>query len=98
MLKLKPAAGSEKKFISALRVISAQTEGTPGCLESSLFQVSEDCDRLCYFERWASDEDLKRHVRTENYKRLLSLIESSADVPEMDFYRVLDYAGMGTCQ
>ena len=98
MLRLKPTAGYEKRFISALKLISAQTEGSPGCLESSLFQVSDECDLFCYFERWASDEDLKRHIKTENYKRLLSLIEASADIPELDYYRVLDYAGVGTRQ
>ncbi len=95
MLRLKPAAGYEKSVVSALKVISVQTEGTPGCMQSLLYREADECDRLCYLVLWNSDEDLRRHLRTKNFRKLLSLIEASADAPELDFFHVIQHTGLG---
>ncbi len=93
-LRLTPASGYKERFVSALKVISAQAEGTPGCLQSALYQDVWDEDILVYWELWASDEDLTWHLKTEHYRNLLILIELSTGRPELHFYDVAAHRGL----
>jgi quinol monooxygenase YgiN len=95
-LRLRPAAGMKYSFVSALQEISALAEAMPGCLESLLYRAADDEDVLLYFERWVSEEDLVRHLKTESYGKLLSMMEQSADWPELNFYQVVKHTGLDT--
>ena len=94
ILRLRPAPDRKECFVSALQTISALAEATPGCLESSLYRATGEDGVFLYFERWSSGEDLKRHLRTESYRKLLFLIELAADVPALSFYDVVTHRGM----
>lgn len=74
------------------------TRQAHGCVNCTL-SVSADSqepERIVYTEVWSSDDDLRSHVRSDAFRRLLSLMEESLDAPAIEFQladrrRGLDY-------
>jgi hypothetical protein len=49
-------------------------------------------------ERWDSEADLQRHVRSEAYQRILAAIELSRVRPEIQFYYTSESKGIELIQ
>jgi len=69
------------------------TRVMPGCLGCRLYH---DPDKNTHFleSRWASEEDLIRHIRSDVYKKLLLLMELGADAPSIEFFTVSEVRGL----
>lgn len=46
-----------------------------GCIDYDLYASTTNTDRLLIYETWQSDEDLKRHMDSEHFKRLVPRLE-----------------------
>jgi quinol monooxygenase YgiN len=57
-------------------------------------QDASDETSLIVEERWASQEDLERHVRSADYRNFLGLLESAVEKPEVEFHEVAKTSGM----
>ena len=69
------------------------TRVTPGCVGCRLYQDSDT--NTHYLEsRWETSEDLIRHIRSDEYKRLLLLMELGAEAPSIEFFKVSDVKGL----
>lgn len=51
-----------------------------GCISYDLYKSTTNDDRYMIIETWTSEEDLKAHMETEHFKRL---------VPELEKYSTL---------
>jgi len=69
----------------ALAAWAGPTEVEPGCLNCRILQDDGDSKALCYEAQWKSREDLLRHVRSEQYKRLLQLMDLGSEPPSLSF-------------
>jgi quinol monooxygenase YgiN len=49
-------------------------------------------------ERWASEEDLERHVRSQDYRQLLLIMELAKTSPEVRFDTVSSSTGFETIE
>lgn len=50
--------------------------------------------KFVYVEEWASDAELRRELRAERLRDLLSLMESSAAAPTLEFRTVTEVRGL----
>lgn len=94
IIKLWAAPEHKELLVSAIRTIATRTEGMPGCRESALYLASGDEGGLLYLELWESNEDMQRHLKTDNYRKLLSLIELSVYAPVVSFFEVVLQGGI----
>ena len=76
----------------------APTRRERGCVSCQLALSSESSDpmRISYSEVWSSEEDLREQVRSDRFSRLLELMESALEPPQLEFQlpggaRGLDY-------
>jgi hypothetical protein len=53
-------------------------------------------DILVIEEQWPTREDLERHIRSDRFKEILSLLESASRPPEVSFHEISKTTGMGT--
>lgn len=86
-----------EKYNDALKIvrsIAVQSADNPGCLSCSFFSDTEERDVLMVQSIWKSQEDLGRHVRSEDHKKLLSILEVFSKQPEVRFDRVSMTAGI----
>jgi len=92
---LSPAPSrSANDLLEALRFLVLGTRSEPGCLGSSAWMDLDS--KVHYIEEWASESEMRRRVRSEQFTSLLAIVESSRDpYVQFDFVsetRGLDYA------
>lgn len=75
------------------------TRQAHGCVGCALSVSTESGDPSCikYSEDWSSDEDMRRHVRSDRFPRLLEVMEEALEAPTLEFElaegrRGIDYA------
>ena len=65
-----------------------------GCLSYRLYEDVENRNAFVLLEEWASQEDLERHIRTDNQRRTLSVMDLLSEQPELRFNTVSHTAGI----
>ena len=65
-----------------------------GCLSYRLYEDVEDRNTFILVEAWKTQNDLERHIRTSNQRRILALMDLLSEQPELRFNTVSHTAGM----
>jgi len=65
-----------------------------GCLSYRLYEDVEDRNTLVLVEEWKTQNDLESHIRTDNHRRLMALMDLLNKQPEMQFNTVSHTAGI----
>ena len=55
-----------------------------------------ECIKIVFvlLEEWATQEDLERHIRTDNQRMILALMDLLVEMPDLRFNTVSHTAGM----
>jgi quinol monooxygenase YgiN len=80
--------GKRQEVGRALVSLSAPTQVQRGCLKCRLLQSWKNPGELVLEAQWETAEDLTRHLQSDNYKRLLLLMELSPIPPVLEFWTV----------
>ncbi len=86
--------GKRQEVGSALISLSGPTQVQQGCLKCRLLQSWRNPDELVLEANWETADDLTRHLQSENYKRLLLLMELSPVPPVLEFWTVEGVSGL----
>lgn len=81
-------------LLKTMKGILEPTRVERGCLSYHLYRDVENRNAFVLMEEWATQEDLERHIRTENQQRLLTLMDILSEKPELQFKTVSHTAGM----
>jgi quinol monooxygenase YgiN len=97
-LKIVSSPKGERKMFEALDSLVLVAGLDRGCTGCRLFADANDPRLFFYEEDWASREDLEREIRSDRFTRLLSILETAAEKPVLEFRfvsetRGLDYVG-----
>lgn len=65
-----------------------------GCLSYRLYENVEDRNTFALVEEWKTQNDLERHIRTDNHRRLMALMDLLNEQPELRFNTVSHSSGM----
>ncbi|HWR58508.1 MAG TPA: putative quinol monooxygenase [Thermodesulfovibrionales bacterium] len=65
-----------------------------GCLSYRLYEDVENRNAFVLLEEWETQQDLERHIRTDNQRLLLALTDLLSEQPEWRFNTVSHTAGM----
>ena len=65
-----------------------------GCLSYRLYEDVEDRNTFVLVEEWKTQKDLESHLRTDNQRRMLALMDLLSEQPELQFNTVSHTAGM----
>jgi quinol monooxygenase YgiN len=82
------------EIIQVFRSLMGPLEANPACTECRLYQQHEKENSLAFVEEWRSREDLERHMQTDDYRALLSLLDLSLEPPEVRLQTIDDTQGM----
>jgi quinol monooxygenase YgiN len=82
-------------------VLSAPVRGAdqlvhfePGCLGCRVSTEFDDKSFVRYEEEWATEEAMRLHVRSARFTRLLEVLESAPEPPEIKFDFVSQTRGL----
>ena len=95
-MELPPAIREEAMQIIRLYLGPASVQ--PGCRSSQAFSPLENENALILVEEWDSQEHLDRHLKSEEYRKLLALMEMAKEPPKLRFHTVARTAGMELVQ
>ena len=92
---------SPDKRNEALKILKLNTQLTrvqPGCLGSHIYEDVQDSDVLMITEMWRSSEELTRHLRSNEYRNILLVMEMAANAPLVRFDTISNSTGMETVE
>jgi quinol monooxygenase YgiN len=90
-----------KKTDEALRILRSFAEQCiyePGCLSCHIYGDLQEKNVLMLKEAWRSEEDLDRHLRSDDYRNLLLVLEMALKEPEIRFDTISISTGMETIE
>jgi quinol monooxygenase YgiN len=89
-------ARSDKReeMLEGLRSLVHPTRVKPGCVYCELHESVEVAGAFTYAEEWANSATFERHLRSEEYRRLLIVMELAAEQPDVQFRTITATRGM----
>jgi quinol monooxygenase YgiN len=65
-----------------------------GCISCSVYQDVDNKHLIVFEEKWRSNEDLQRHLRSEDYRKVLLVMDMAIIPPEVRFDTITDTGGV----
>ena len=93
-LRIVAPAEKRAEIVRAFRLLLEPTEVKHGCLGCRFYQDVLDKNALTYVEEWQTQGDLEHHLRSEQYRKLLALIDLSTVPPALRFHTISETSGL----
>jgi quinol monooxygenase YgiN len=87
-VRILPSPERRADVLEVLRSVQGRVQDQPGCAACRIYQEDDPESAILFVERWASDEALQTHLRSDIYQRILGAIELSASLPDISFEHV----------
>ena len=90
-----------KKRDEALKILRSVVElcrYDPGCLSCHLYGDLQEKNVLMLEEVWRSEEDMDIHLRSDEYRNLLLVLEMARKQPEIRFDTISSSTGIETIE
>ena len=84
--------------VAVLGPMAERTRAERGCVGCQLHRDVLEENVLILEESWASEADLERHLRSQDYRQLLLIMELAKVLPEVSFDTVSTSTGFETIQ
>ena len=94
--RLRIEVGVEKRaeVNRLLRSMIGPTSVEKGCITCRLYHETDYPNIVTWIEEWQAEEDLKRHLRSPRYRKILTALDMSDAQPEIRFDTVVETSGM----
>lgn len=86
--------GKRAEAVQILNMIAEHTRVHIGCLSCRIYHDEQVEAVFMVEEVWKSQEDLDRHLRSENYRNMLFVTEMAVEPPEIQFRTVTQSVGL----
>jgi quinol monooxygenase YgiN len=90
-----------QKSGEALRIFKSLTEqcrDEPGCISCHIYEDLQDKNSFLLKEVWRSEEELGLHLRSDEYRNLLLILETALERPEIRFDTISSSTGIETIE
>src|SRR5512143_1439503 len=81
-------------LLDTMRGILEPSRVERGCLSYRLYQEVQDENAFVLVEEWKTQKDLESHIRTDNQRQLLALMDLLSEQYEVKFNAVSHTSGM----
>jgi quinol monooxygenase YgiN len=95
-MSILPQRSSE--VLKILRSVVELCRDEPGCLSCHLYGDLQEKNVLMLEEVWNSEEELNLHLRSDEYRNLLLVLEMALKQPEIRFNTISSSAGLETIE
>ncbi len=93
-LYLEVAPSERLSVLETIHSIIGPTAVQKGCLSCGLYSNSQNDDELILLQKWKSQQDLEKHVRSDDFRKILTVMETAKRKPEINFITVGSKAGL----
>jgi len=88
---------SAKKVGEALRILRSMAERSRvqlGCLSCQVYRNGQEDNILLFEQLWNNEANLEHHLRSDDYKQVLLVLEMATKQPEIRFDTISSSAGI----
>ena len=90
ILELTAVLVNRETILELLRFTVDRLGTKSGCLGSRVYEAHDEQNTILYMERWASVEDLHRHIQSNLYRGVLNAMDLAEEPPKISFHEVSD--------
>ena len=91
-------AGKQKEALEILNSMVEEIQFETGCISCRLYRGVKDNRAIMVEELWESEEDVRRHLRSKKYGKILMVIEMASEFPEIRFDIISGSSGVETIE
>jgi len=88
----------QSEALDILSSVSMLTQFEPSCISTRFYRGVDEARAVMIEELWTSEEDLLRHLRSEEYHRVLLVVEMAEERPEIRFDTIRHSSGVETIE
>jgi quinol monooxygenase YgiN len=93
-MRITASENQNGEIVRLLRSLIEPTRVETGCISCGLYKDLHDPGIIVWAEEWNTQDDLERHVRSPQYKKILAAFDMSNAQPYMRFNTVVETKGM----
>jgi quinol monooxygenase YgiN len=97
-LKMDFTPGKVEEALQILRSIVEPTRAEVGCIDCSVYKDMAHENQILFIQKWRSEEFLQRHLRSEEYQKVLLVMEMAVAPPEIVFETIASTSGVETIE
>jgi quinol monooxygenase YgiN len=86
------------EVLKILRSVAELCRDDPGCLSCHIYEDLQKKNVLMLEQVWRSEEDLGHHLRSDEYRNLLLVLELALKQPEIKFNTISSSTGIETIE
>ena len=94
IVKLSPRPDRRHEVREILETVTGPTQAAPGCLGCVILEEHGEEDAVLLVEKWRSEDELNRHLRSPLYSRVLEAMELCREPPDVTFHEITATSGM----
>lgn len=81
-------------FLDAARSVVGPCRVQPGCTSCHFYQELDEPDSLILIQEWENRESLNHYMRSDEYRTILSLMESADETPKFSLNTITKIEGL----
>lgn len=85
LVRMVAVPGGIPELLHALRLVMRSAQQARGCAFAQIYHRANDDHRIAYIEEWDDPEELREQFTSERFHRLLELLETAAERPDVEF-------------
>lgn len=93
-LRISPPLATKEEVRETLRSLLGPTRVQKGCRRCELFQDIEDSASLILIQEWDCINDFEQHIGSDDYRRVLAVMDMSDEKPELKISTISGTAGL----
>jgi len=97
-VKIKMPRQKVKEALEILMMVAERTRVRPGCISCRIFHDAQEKQVIMLDEMWSTQEDLDDHLRSDEYRHVLLVLEMAEEKPEILFQPLSNPAGLETIE
>lgn len=94
ILRMQIPPARRKDVFETVNALIGPTQIQPGCLACHAYVDIDSDSGLLLIEQWRSRKHLQRHIQSEDFRKVLALVDLSATVPEFSIHTVAGSMGL----
>jgi len=83
-----------EEAFAILRSMAERTRVESGCISCRIYRDVQEEQSIMLEEIWKDEEDLNRHLRSDEYRNVLLVMEMAVEQPEIRFETILSTNGI----
>ncbi len=98
IIKMQIPSKRRGEVMEILGSVAGRCRFEPGCIGCRLYLDAEEKHVIMLEEFWRDEESLKRHLRSDEYRRVLLAVEMALKPPEIRFNTISHSTGVETIE